>query len=287
MAEKQIAWATRRGIQLRPNLRAGEPLGEYRGQEYRTAYTAALDDNLFEQMSDGVRSDFAAGDGGELAEKMLALYSSSALACNLFHHLKTHGLMDVAAMALGCAKPAVDIRFEQQRPIMENPKSSGFRTNPNLDVVLDHGSGQAIRETAVECKFIEPYRDKTKGIKARYLETVTLWSELPICCEFAKKIGSDNDDRNHSHLHASQLLKHLLGLCHRNGKSGFELVYLWYAAPGLDGSRHQAEIESFIKLVAQDGLKVRSVSVQEFVLNLWRSRTKIPELVDYLADRYL
>jgi len=82
-------------------------------------------------------------------------------------------------------------------------------------------------------------------------------------------------------------LKDLLGLCHRNGKVGFELVYLWYAVPGPQGTRHQAEIESLIKLVAQDGVKVRSVTVQEFVLNLWRHRRHVPQLVDYLTDRYL
>jgi hypothetical protein len=286
VVEKQIAWAVRNGIPVRQNLRITDQLGDYRGQQYRTAYTARVADNLFEELSDDVRGEFEAGDGGELTEKMAALYSSSALACNLFHHLRRIGRVDLAGQALGCSSEVTAIQFEQQRPIMANPKASGFHKNPNLDVILTHGPKAVVRETAIECKFIEPYRDKPKGIKSTYLETAGLWSLLPNCRRFTESIGTGDLDGGRTHLHASQLLKHILGLAHRNGPRGFELIYLYFAVPGEENARHEAELNSFATAVNADGIRFRAVSVQEFVLNLWRHRNTAPAFMDYLTNRY-
>src|SRR5438876_513022 len=131
VVERQIAWAKRRGIPLIDNPRNQNPVEEFRGLEYRTAYTSSLDNNLFEPMSPDVRADFQGGDGDELGEKMKALYSSSALACNLFHFFRSTEQRETLANVLGLQAQCIQsVRYEQKRRVMENPRSRGFQRDP-------------------------------------------------------------------------------------------------------------------------------------------------------------
>src|SRR6185312_13422275 len=101
IVEKQILWAVRDGIAPPVNnVRQRQPVGDWKGQAYRTAYTTTLDANLFEPLCEDGRCEFLAGDGSELAEKMQALYSSSALACNFTHALRLRHRPDILTNAL-------------------------------------------------------------------------------------------------------------------------------------------------------------------------------------------
>jgi hypothetical protein len=79
----QLCWAERNGIPT------GAPPGSPTSRV--TGYVTALEDNLFEPLSDRVKQQFIVGAGGELVApdgqsgNMYAVYSSSALCVNLFH----------------------------------------------------------------------------------------------------------------------------------------------------------------------------------------------------------
>ncbi len=261
--ERQIAWARRNKITVIDNPRTAREIGEFSGREYRTAYARTLNGNLFEPLSNEVTDEFKGGDGHELGEHMMALYSSSALACNLFHHLRTPGHSQILTKVIGVpSKQVHSIQFEQQRRVMEQPRSRGFQRNPNLDIIVRCGAGNH-RETAIECKFIEPWRDKPSGLKPLYLETTELWVGLDSCKALAECIGTEEHDATHRHLHAAQLLKHLLGLIYENregGKTSFELLYLWYDVPGAEGHVHQQEVAAFSEAVSDDGIKFRAMT---------------------------
>jgi len=213
-----------------------EPVEEWDGKRMRTAYTARLEENLFEPLANDARSDFEAGDGGELRGNMRALYSSSAMACNLFHHLRRPDHRGCLLEAMDRPRSSVaSISFEQKRKVMENPKSRGFSRDPNLDVVIAFSSSGKTEEIAVECKFREPWSGRPEGLKAKYLETSELWGDLKHLNDYARTIGAGKQDQINQHLHAAQLIKHLLGLHYANrvsGKGGSELIYLFYERAG-------------------------------------------------------
>jgi hypothetical protein len=290
LVERQIAWAVRHDIRLMRSPDRQDSVEEFDGNENRTAYTTTLADNLFEPMSEDAKADFQAGDGGELGEKMQALYSSSALGCNLFHHLRKPEHQSCLLDALKIPnKAVVAIRFEQKRQVMENPRSQGFSRDPNLDLVIRFESPGHL-ETAVECKFREPWSGKPQGIKAKYLQTETFWSELPNLNAYALEIGTAKQDQINQHLHAGQLLKHLLGLRYANRQGGhdsFELVYLFYDVPGEEGAKHLRELTNFARVVQADGIRFRWIACQEFIVRLLRHRSRFPAFVDYLTERYL
>jgi hypothetical protein len=289
LVERQIAWARRHGIELIDNPHDRRPVGEYCGQANRTAYAVVANANLFEPLSSGAKAEFQAGAGNELSNKMLALYSSSALAANLFHPLHGSGLFDIAAAGLGMRGANVrTLSFEQKRPVMGDPRSRGFRQDPTLDVVFTMADGGRLREVAAEVKFREPWSDRPSGFRPRWLGAADLWETVPNCFNLARRIGQEDDgDKVHTHLHAAQLLRHLIGLLFRNDKNGFELAYLWYDVPGAEGDVHRRELEQFATVLAADDIRFRPVSCQEYVLNLMAHRTAHPEFIDYLADRYL
>lgn len=290
VVERQIAWAKRHGIALTVSPSDRSSVGEFGGEENRTAYTTTLEANLFEPMGDSTRADFDAGDGGELGEKMNALYSSSALACNLFQHLCHPAHHQCLTDAIGVRGGTVrSIRFEQKRKFMERPRSQGFQRDPNLDVVIRVESPTPF-EVAVECKCREPWSGRPDGLKSRYLETAEFWGLIPNLRAYAERVGTGKQDAINHHLHAAQLLKHLLGLMYENragGKDGFELVYLWLDVPSAEGAKHRTELAEFQHAAQTDGVRFRPMSCQEFILRLLRHRNQFPAFVDYLTDRYL
>jgi hypothetical protein len=290
LVERQIAWAKRHGVDLIVSPSDRNEVGDFSGQENRTAYTTTLEANLFEPIGDVARADFEAGDGGELGEKMNALYSSSALACNLFHHLcqpDRHAcLKDLVGIKAGTIR---SVQFEQKRRVMEKPRSQGFQRDPNLDVMIRMDSPNPV-EFAFEVKCREPWSGRPDGIKSRYLEVADFWTSIPNLKAYAERIGIGKQDAINQHLHAAQLLKHLLGLLYENragGKSGFELIYLWLDVPGPEASKHRQELAEFQHAADSDGIRFRPMPCQEFILRLLRHRSRFPAFVDYLTDRYL
>ena len=198
---------------------------------------------------------------------MYAVYSSSALCVNLFHYWSrlleesacenSKPGIDLLLTACGLpASPAKSIDFEV--PNIVNPS---FEVPPHLDAQISFDEG-LWRCAGIEAKFCEPYRGQKLGsLKPGYLRESALWQDWPNVRAFAQKLSPK--DFTHSHFHAAQLLKHLLGLRKQNGKS-FALVYLWFDVPSAEAAKcHRREIESFGEILKRDGIAFVSRTYQE------------------------
>jgi hypothetical protein len=168
--------------------------------------------------------------------------------------------------------------FERTFPIR-----AGYGTAPHADVVLER-AGAAPFLCAIECKFGEPYAGTPQhGLRPGHAGHA-LFRDWPHLGALARRISPE--DREHAHLHAAQLLKHLLGL--RNYAARFTLLYLWFDVDGPAGRRHRDEADAFARLARKDGLDVWSITWQE----LWAALATdpiAPELAPYLAwlrERY-
>jgi hypothetical protein len=285
----QVRWAERNGISL------GAPPGNPASRV--TGYVSELQENLFEPLSERVKRQLIAGAGGELnapdgqSGNMYAVYSSSALCVNLFHCWSR--LLDAASpdskpsidqLLTACALPARPVKsidFEVQ-----NIVNLRFKTAPHLDVQISFDGG-LWKCAGIEAKFCEPYGgQKLDGLRPVYLRETALWQDWPNVRAFAQKLSPN--DLTHSHLHAAQLLKHLLGLRMQNSPN-FVLVYLWFDVPGAEAAiRHRREIESFAEVLKRDGVAFVSRTYQEAfeVLRGENGEPKIP-YVTYLLERYL
>jgi hypothetical protein len=281
---KQIQWAKRNNIKLiGSKVERGFP-----------AYTQKLDENLFEPLASEIRKEILKGDGGEiinknnLPAKANAVHSSSALGINMFHYWKTSGKIDNIAHACGlCAKEnktQTDIHFEQKFVI-----SKTFQKCPNLDVVIENNENAQYKVFAIECKFTEPYSNrKHGGIDPKYFgnEIMPLWKDIPKLRDLADTISPE--DNEFKYLHPAQLIKHILGLKNKYGKTAFRLLYLWYDVLGEEGYVHRTEIEKFSAYTKADDVKFSSISYQELITFLAKNYYKTNEkFIDYITDRYL
>ena len=262
---QQRSWAVSRGIAID-----------------QSGYTVELDDNLFVPLSEAARSEFGGGDGGELGlpggrGKMQALHSSSALACNFFEYWRERDA-SVLAAALGLSAGIVGIEFERKFP-------TGLPGNPpNLDFVLALADNSIV---AIESKFLEHYGGRhAPGFKPKYFESDPgLWvrSGYLNCQDLASRLNSG--ESAFRWLHAEQLLKHILGLTAFG--SCWELLYLWYEAPGPAASEHATEVDQFADVATADGIVFRSMSYQSLFAAM-RSLAGGSEraYLVYLGDRY-
>ncbi|MCI0462774.1 MAG: hypothetical protein L0Z62_37985 [Gemmataceae bacterium] len=276
--ERQLLWARRRGTALEGS----------QGERGFPAYTPSLEDNLFEPLTPEARREYEEGDGRELRRNIRAVHSSSALACNVFAYWKRLGEFSVSARA--CSLPAVGVtslRFEAKLPVAAAVDRGRFPRDPNLDVLFAYDPRSPVRAAALECKFGEAYSDRGHaGLRPAYLEEASLWAGLPHCRALAEQISPD--DGRFRHLHAAQLLKHVLALRHAFGPAGFRLVYLWYDVPCPEGAAHRDEISRFGEVLRADGVDFQCLTYQEVILRLARDqRAGHPAYVDYLAERYL
>jgi hypothetical protein len=276
---KQTAWARNHGKKL-----IGSKL-----ERGRPAYTNPPEENLFQALLSGTRADFEAGDGGELAgspQKMAAIHSSSALGVNIFQYWQQVG--DVAAIATACGLCAREsrnpqkIRFEQKCAI--SPK---FARAPNIDVVIEADDGSRIKAYGIECKFSEAYSSRRhSGLDPKYLDLSEVWEELPATRGLAATISPKDD--SFRHLHAAQLIKHVLGLKTQYSLQGFRLLYLWYDVPGEEGVVHHKEIEKFTEIVNRDRVPFKSLTYQELIAKLSEQvRDGHTQYVEYISGRYL
>jgi hypothetical protein len=96
------------------------------------------------------------------------------------------------------------------------------------------------------------------------------------------------DDAQHEYLDVAQLIKHMLGLKEKFGKSNFRLLYLWYDAFGYEGWRHRDEIARYMEVAKSDGIAFHELSYQELIARLADNyRTTHPEYIEYISGRYL
>jgi hypothetical protein len=285
----QIQWARRKGIRVGPPH--WNPGSTARG------YVSELQENLFEPLSERVKKQFIDGAGGELKEpdgqsgNMYAVYSSSALCANLFHLWSR--LLDAAPpntkpridpLLNACNLPwipATGIDFEVQQVV--NP---AFFNPPHLDVQISFDESH-LKCAGIEAKFCEPYGDKRPGgLKPCYLRERTLWRDWPNLRAFAERLSPT--DLTHAHLHAAQLLIHLLGLRRQHG-TNFVLVYLWFDVPRAEAAKqHRQEIDFFAEVLKRDGVAFFARTYQQVFESLRgdRGEPKSPH-VRYLLERYL
>jgi hypothetical protein len=285
----QVGWAVRNRIRMCPP--PGKPNSKV------TGYVEDLSRNLFQPLSDRVRRQLISGAGGELRAprgetgNMYAVYSSSALCVNCFHYWsvlmdkatasKSRAPLDVLLTACGLqSRSATGIDFE-----VPNPIDPSFKVAPHLDVQISFDGGEE-KCAGIEAKFCEPYGgQKPAGLKPVYLLKTALWRAWPNIRAFAQSLSPN--DLTHSHLHAAQLVKHLLGLRMQNG-SRFVLVYLWFDVPGEEpATRHRREVEQFGEVLRRDGVAFVSKSYQE-VFEVLRREGGWPlnQYVAYLLERY-
>ena len=279
---KQCQWALNHGISL---------VGS-KGSRGRPAYTPILDQNLFEPLSTDVQKSFLAGDGNEIIggpdspAKMQAVHSSSALSVNVFQYWQTVNQPGVIASACGFCRAGSEtsqgIVFEDKYSVDDR-----FRISPNIDVVFHNLDSSKFKRFAVECKFSEPFGSQRHGgLKPEYLRLETIWDDIPAIHKLAKSICPN--DTKFIYFHAAQLIKHILGLKRKTGKSGFRLLYLWYDVLGKEGAIHREEIEDFSKIVRADEIKFHTLSYQELILRLSSNfRQDHGRYIRYLTERYL
>jgi len=280
--ERQVLWAKRRDI----------PLQGSKGDRGYPAFTLNLRRNLFEPLLSEVKCQFQNADGKELGEdktpsKMQAVYSSSALVCNVFHYWKSH--KDLTPIAHACHIPQSNIQsldFEAKLHIYDNIDRRRFPRDPNIDVLLTYSKGQ-LKAIGIESKFAEAYSNrKHDGLRPEYIKMEELWTNIYETYTLAKRISPE--DSQFQYLHAAQLIKHILGLNHAYGKNGFRLIYLWYNVPFDDGYKHHLELERFTEIVQRDGIAFQANTYQEILLNLAeRQQQTHPKYIDYIVDRYL
>jgi hypothetical protein len=285
----QVRWAERNDIPL------GAPPG--RPTSRVTGYVTVLEDNLFERLSDRVQQQFIAGAGGELdapegqSGNMYAVYSSSALCVNLFHHWSRlleaappNSGSSIQSLLAACGLPALPVTsIDFEVPNVVNPH---FRVAPHLDVQISF-SNDRWKCAGIEAKFCEPYGDRRPGgLMPVYLQQGSLWRDWNNTRALAERICPD--DLTHFHLHAAQLIKHLLGLRVQNGLK-FVLVYLWFDVRGAEAAVcHRQEIEVFGEILKSDGITFVSKTYQEVFESL-HSGNAMPASshISYLVSRYL
>jgi hypothetical protein len=254
-------------------------------------YVETVTDNLFQPLAAETIEEFNRADGNELRSirgsraKMLALRSSSALAVNVFHYWRTH---DLKLIAQACRIPRAGIQslqFERLTPIAENINRKVFPRDPNIDVVLGYRGTTGLREVGIESKFAEAYGSH-KGIKPAYLDHQELWSDIPHCREFAEATRHPGTNFGVDY---AQLLKHILGLKHRNnGVRHFILLYIWYAVPHPEIALHNEQLRNFQGLLKRDGIDFRFITYQELIqrLSISAGPGHAPYM-SYLIERYL
>jgi hypothetical protein len=232
------------------------------------------------------------GDGGELngrldsPPKMHAVHSSSALGVNIFQHWLAVGDVPAVAAACGlCARSnrhANNILFEFKCRI-----SKQFQFSPNIDVVIENDETARFRAFAVECKYSEAYSSRGhSGLDPKYLELDSTWYDIPNIHTLARTISPA--DATFTHLHAAQLVKHVLGLKTAYGKDGFRLLYLWYDALGYAGAKHRDEVEQFMSAAKADSVHFHSMTYQELIVTLADEyRGQYADYITYVSSRYL
>lgn len=266
IVRNQVAWAARRGLSPSPD-----------------AYLSAYVENLFVPLSSPTEKDFHGGAGCELEDrvdepaKMRALFSSSALVCNVFDYWRNIDFGSIGR-SLAIESALSEIRFEAQL-------SSGLPgTPPTLDLLLVAGAELAF---GVECKFTEPYyqrgHQRIPFVDTYFRGKPGLWEllGLPKCQETAARLY--RRDVKFEHLDAAQLLKHSLGL-RRKFKDG-QLILVWFNFRSVEAQTLSTEIRHFSELV-DPCLGFRAVTWQEVFQHLANEPLADGRHVEYLRSRY-
>jgi hypothetical protein len=206
-----------------------------------------------------------------------ALHSSAALVANVFDHWTGRDLRPLLR-ALGRAEESAELTFEA-------PLVTGLEGDPpSADVALHFAGGGLL---AIESKFSEwlVRRPRNKAeFKPKYFPAgIPLWESrgLPRCQALAADIKSGA--RRFKWLHATQLLKHALGLA--TSASGGALCYLYYDYPTREARAHRAEVDAFAEAI-DSSLPFAALSYQVLFAALCADGNVDRGYLDYLRARY-
>lgn len=186
-----------------------------------------------------IETEFAAGAGNELEDKMLAPWSSSALAVNSFapwrrapNRLQVAGLSGFVGQ----------LAFEEQC-------NHGVRGKwPHLDVLL-RSDGAVIR---VESKCLEYTRAHPSPVVSNAYRALRERGDRRAS---SKWYAALDEVPTFSKLDAYQLVKHYLGLAHSYPDVDRTLVYLYWEPANNDEPlcrEHREEVDRFTSLVGGD-----------------------------------
>jgi hypothetical protein len=279
VTERQYSWARRHGITID-----------------EAGYTEQLNDNLFLPMTPEVIEEFPRGREGHLGDSIYAAHSSAALVVNVFYYWRLYRRLKPIMTSLGLNVVNCEvhrIRFEAPCPITWTVQPNQRRNPPQLDVIIeyedsaDHGVTKAI---AIESKFREPYGSHDEEFAECYLasENAPLWSGIEPLQDLAMRI--QRGERISRRLKVDQLIKHILGLKSiYPGHRHFELLYLWYPAPGSEAVQHEEEIKLFEQSTkaCDFPIKFRAIMYPDLIQQLaTRYGDTDGAYVDYLLERY-
>ena len=207
-----------------------------------------------------------------------ALHSSAALVANVFDHWTGRDVRPLLR-ALGRAEERAELTFEE-------PLVTGLPGDPPAaDVALRFAGGGLL---AIESKFSEwlVRRPRNKvEFKAKYFPArERLWEAraLPRCQALAVDIQSGA--RRFKWLHATQLLKHALGLATSVPGAG-ALCYLYYDWPTREAQAHRAEVDAFAAAV-DASLPFTALSYQSLFAALCADASVDRGYLEYLRARY-
>ena len=245
-------------------------------------YVTELAANLREPLTPALLAELARGSEltatGARPPRICSLTSSAALVVNVFGWWRGRGLAPlVTALGLDAAEGA-SLTFEEPLP-------TRLEGDPPLaDVALRWPNGRLV---AIESKFSEwlVRRPRSKAVfKDKYFPAEPVWraAGLPCCQALADDLQRGRE--RPKLLHASQLLKHALGLA-KSGASESTLVYLYFDWPGREAATHRAEIERIVGRIVPE-IDLRVVTYQD-VFGALRATDGIdPDYLRYLGARY-
>ena len=279
LTERQYSWARRHGIAIDED-----------------GYTEELNDNLFLPLTPEVLQELSADRAGNPRDSIFAVHSSAALVLNVFFYWRLYNNLGPIISAICPNLVNYEIQglvFEARCPI-EWPLTPGEPRNPpQLDVVIryHHRDNPGVTKAiAIESKFREPYGGHKEEFADCYLapENATIWRGIEPLRELA--VGIQAGDAPFRRLKSDQLIKHILGLNSQfQGARNYELIYLWYPAPGNEAVQHEGEIKRFQKMTdaCDPRIKFRAIGYQDLIQSLASAHGDVHgAYVDYLSERY-
>jgi len=279
LKERQYSWARRHGV----------PIDD-------AGYVEELNDNLFLPPTHEMLQELPRDRDGNPHENVYAAHSSAALVVNLFAYWRLYDDLGPILSALrpdlvGCE--AEKLTFEALCPIGW-PGPQPDRKPPHLDAVItyrDKIEPSVLKGIGVESKFGELYGQDQGPFADCYVapENASIWEGCEPLRELAVRING-GEKKIYQRLKVAQLIKHVLGLKNQfKGMQNFELIYLWYPAPGVEAVEHEGEIKAFQKLIeaCHPQVKFRAIAYPDLIQTLVvQHGTAHGAYVDYLTERY-
>jgi hypothetical protein len=284
LKERQYSWARRHGIAID-----------------EAGYVDELNDNLFLPPTEEMLRELPRDRDGNPQESVYAAHSSAALVFNVFAYWRLYNKLGPILSTL-CPDPigheaekltAEKLTFEAQCPIGW-PTPQPDRKPPHLDAVItyrDRAEPSVLKGIGIESKFGEIYGQDQGSFADCYVaeENKSIWEGCESLRKLAMRING-GEKKIYRRLHVAQLIKHALGLKNQfKGMQNFELVYLWYPAPGVEAVEHEGEIKAFQTLIDSCDPRVnfRAIAYPDLIQNLAVQHGRLHgAYVDYLTERY-